>query len=107
MRKLFIPFLSALILLGNNTQAQVLDSVASAQPGLPKTGLFDFRKQAAPGKLPVVGLIAPAALITYGIVTLHSDQLRTVNTKVREEIYLENPHKSLHIDDYLQYAPAA
>jgi PAP2 superfamily protein len=107
MRQLALAFLSALTLLANTTNSQVFDTATSVQPLKSKAGLFDFRRQAAAGKLPVPGLIPPAALITYGIVTLNSNQLQTVNTKIREEIYLENPHKSFRIDDYLQYAPAA
>lgn len=59
-----------------------------------------------PSRITAKSFIIPAALVSYGIVTLHSDGLRSVNHKIREEIYLENPHKKFPIDDFLQYTPA-
>jgi hypothetical protein len=58
-------------------------------------------------KITVKSFIIPATLVGYGVATLNSNGLKTFNHKIREEIYLENPHKKFPVDDYLQYAPVA
>lgn len=52
-------------------------------------------------------LIIPATLVTYGFISLESDGLKSLDNKIKEEIWTENPHKQVKIDNYLQYAPAA
>lgn len=56
---------------------------------------------------PVSMFIIPATLITYGITSLNNPELKSVNKEIREEIWDEQPHRLLHIDNYLQWAPAA
>lgn len=51
-------------------------------------------------------LVIPVALITYGVVGLHSDFLKAINSEVREEVQENIDHK-FTIDDFLQYVPAA
>lgn len=51
-------------------------------------------------------LIVPAVLFTYGIISLESDALQSLDNKIKEEIWTENPHRKVSIDNYLQYAPA-
>ncbi|MFT3827961.1 MAG: phosphatase PAP2 family protein [Chitinophagaceae bacterium] len=48
----------------------------------------------------------PAVMIAYGVVSLTSDGLEDWNQGIKEEIWTERPHKQLHIDNYLQWAPA-
>ena len=55
---------------------------------------------------PTKQLIIPALFIVYGVVAIESDGLKNLNEKVREKIFLENPHEKTHIDNYLQFAPA-
>lgn len=52
-------------------------------------------------------LIIPATLVTYGFISLESDGLQSLDNKIKDEIWTENPHKTVKIDNYLQYAPAA
>lgn len=51
-------------------------------------------------------LLLPAALITLGITSLHNDHLKSVNLKVRQELWIEEPHKNFRLDDILQFSPA-
>jgi hypothetical protein len=51
--------------------------------------------------------IIPAVLITYGVVTLNSAGLKNFNEQVKEEIWTNHPHPPKHIDNYLQFVPAA
>lgn len=57
---------------------------------------------------PVGMLIIPATFITYGITSIESDGLKSVNEGIREELWEEEePHPKTKIDNYLQWAPAA
>ena len=50
--------------------------------------------------------LVPGILIAYGAASLESKGLRNFNTEIKQEIWLENPHKKTTIDNYLQYSPA-
>jgi hypothetical protein len=57
---------------------------------------------------PVSMLLVPATLITYGITSLGNEGLKDVNEEVQEELWTErSSHRQIHIDNYLQWAPAA
>jgi hypothetical protein len=51
-------------------------------------------------------LIIPSVLIGYGFIGLNSDQLKSFNSEIREEVN-EHIDEKLTIDDFAQYAPAA
>jgi hypothetical protein len=51
-------------------------------------------------------LIIPSLLIGYGFIGLNSDQLKSFNSEIREEVN-EHIDEKLTIDDFAQYAPAA
>lgn len=56
---------------------------------------------------PYKKFILPAAMLAYGISSLKVEKFRSLNDKVKEEVYTERSNKnSLHIDNYLLYAPA-
>src|SRR4051812_6953530 len=50
----------------------------------------------------------PAVMVAYGITSLKAGGLKSVNDKIKEEVYTERGNKNaVHIDNYLLYAPAA
>lgn len=51
-------------------------------------------------------LIIPGVLIGYGFIGLESDQLKSFNTQIRDEVK-EDIDNKITIDDFSQYAPAA
>ena len=51
-------------------------------------------------------LIIPTVLIGYGFIGLESDQLKSFNTQIRDEVK-EDIDNKITIDDFSQYAPAA
>ncbi|MCW3089943.1 MAG: hypothetical protein JWP81_1012 [Ferruginibacter sp.] len=51
--------------------------------------------------------LVPGCFIAYGIASLGNISLQNFNVEMKEEVYLENPHKKIPIDNYLQYTPAA
>ncbi len=51
-------------------------------------------------------LIIPSVLIGYGVIGIESDQLKSFNTQIREEVQEDIDHK-ITIDDFSQWVPAA
>ena len=106
MSKLYIIFL---LLIANNIQAQKIDSIpvnlgiSSSKPEFylnnKLTEINDSRKK-------LKALIIPGAMIAYGVISLESDALQELDYKFKEEIWTENQHNTIKIDNYLQYAPA-
>lgn len=52
-------------------------------------------------------LIIPVTLITYGVASIKTHELKEINIEFKEELWLEHAHKKLPIDNYLQWSPAA
>jgi len=55
---------------------------------------------------PYKSYLFPAALVAYGIVSLHTDALQDVNETVKQEIFTEHNPRKTTLDNYLQYSPA-
>lgn len=60
----------------------------------------------APFRFNYKQLIIPSVLIGYGIVGIESDQLKSFNTQIRDEV-TEDIDEKTSIDDFSQWAPAA
>jgi hypothetical protein len=58
-------------------------------------------------KFPLPGLIVPTVMLGYGVISISSHILESVNANIKEEVYTEHPHQKTTIDTYLQFAPAA
>jgi hypothetical protein len=54
---------------------------------------------------PFRSLILPAAMIAYGATAVHNGTLQKVNSGVKDQIWEDNPHKPMHLDNYLMFAP--
>lgn len=50
--------------------------------------------------------IIPAALVTYGAVTMSSHGVNSINGKLQKCIWVDRPHSSKNYDTYLMFAPA-
>lgn len=101
-------FLLSLIVLAVSANAQVTDSTAS--------NLFvkDSTQRNLSWRLPphkksfnAKSYIIPSLMVAYGITAIENDGLQRLNGEFKDEMYAENPHKPIHIDNYLQFAPAA
>jgi membrane-associated phospholipid phosphatase len=57
-------------------------------------------------KFKVTKFIGPAALITYGYVATKSDALFNISKSVQQYVWVDHPHNTTTIDNYLQFAPA-
>ena len=61
----------------------------------------DYRKP-----FPVGSFVLPAAMVAYGFTAIHVSGLQHVNSKIKEEIWTEDPHRPMHADNYLMFVPA-
>ena len=108
MRKFFlkcfltIPFLGVQLLYSQNG-----DSL-SHHANLPDTGRIGIQSESRPSnkRFHYENLAIPSAMVVYGVIGLKNNSLKRVNEQIHEELWTENPHKKIHADDYLQWAPA-
>ena len=83
----------------SNTLAQIVDSSFS-QP------IAAAPKQVNKS-LSAKAFIVPGILIGYGIWANNNPTLQSYNHSIQQSIYVDRPHEKIHIDNYLQYTPAA
>jgi len=50
-------------------------------------------------------LAAPTVLTAYGFAALKWDALISFDQQVRKVVWIDNPHRRFHLDNYLQYGP--
>jgi membrane-associated phospholipid phosphatase len=46
-------------------------------------------------------------MIAYGFAAIKTDAFQDLSESIKEEVWDDHPHSLTHIDNYLQYAPAA
>jgi PAP2 superfamily len=82
-------------------------SVATGWGSRPDTvPRFDWHKDIAWKRpFPVQSFLIPAAMIAYGAVAVHNGALRNLNGEVKEQIWEDNPHKRLPVDNFLMFGP--
>ncbi|MBU3714356.1 MAG: phosphatase PAP2 family protein [Ferruginibacter sp.] len=98
----FIWFLFIHIYLGN---AQIKNSnVNSTDTAISKT---DIQEKIKPVSIKPLSLIIPGSMILYGVWAINNDQLKKINTQIKNQVYPKNPDSKIYIDNYLQFAPAA
>lgn len=91
MLKIFLLFLVSITAV--NAQSSVSDSIVVKDTV--QNLKFNYKQ-----------LIIPTVLIGYGFIGLESDQLKSFNTQIRDEVK-EDIDNKITIDDFSQYAPAA
>ena len=50
--------------------------------------------------------IGPAVLVAYGYAATKSDGLFSVSESVQKYVWVDHPHNTTHLDNYLQWVPA-
>lgn len=108
LKKILLPLVFFLCIVNSN--AQSTDSLQSPADTISAWQRYSLRKTLAKmnqRRQNLKSLIVPAALITYGFVSLESDALQSLDNQIKEEIWTERPHNPIKVDNYLQYAPAA
>jgi len=56
---------------------------------------------------PCRSLIVPGVMLAYGFTALKWDGFQDWNEEIHDEMWNESPHRQIHIDNYLQWVPAA
>jgi membrane-associated phospholipid phosphatase len=100
-------FTIACFMMAVSTQAQVTDKLYPLEQAQPVNYKKTILADSLPYKLTARHFIVPAVLFTYGLCFTSINNFKTVNHEIKEEIFLEHPHQGKHIDNYLQFAPAA
>jgi len=103
-RNIFL--LLPLIFLLTATQAQQVDVNRNLSYTVDSLPLKQGWKYSELNRFPVKQLLVPTTMIAYGFITLNDHELRELNVEVKDELYVENPHAQIHIDNYLQFVPA-
>lgn len=86
----FLIFSTIFVLLTGNCDAQIKDSLATA----------DYHPK-------VTAFIIPAAFIGYGLVSLaRKNLIRSLDLTTKNELQEDHPLFAAHADNYLQFAPA-
>lgn len=86
--------------------AQIIDSASMKNAG---KKIPEWFKPISKERLyfPYRSLVIPSFMIAYGFTTLSSDGLKDLNEGIQDGALGDEPHKKIHIDNYLQFAPAA
>lgn len=79
---------------------------ASVHDTTPFRHHLDWRIPDYKKPFPVGSFILPAAMVAYGFTAIHVSGLQHVNSKIKEEIWTEDPHRLMHADNYLMFVPA-
>ena len=75
-----------------------------AQVNLPQDSIL--KKKETSLQFSTKQLIIPSALMTYGVVAINNDYLKSINIDIRDEV-IRNNNSQIKADDYIQYAPFA
>jgi hypothetical protein len=67
----------------------------------------DSHEKIKPASLKPLSLIIPGSMMVYGVWAINNNQLKKINTQIKNQVCLHNPNSRIYIDNYLQFAPAA
>jgi len=101
-----LVLISLIVLLYSSVNAQSPQTDAHS-------GIIDsFSRKPSAEMLPTPAFnwrsrVIPATMVAYGIIALKSDWFQDWNEAIKEELWTEAPHQQIHLDNYLQWAPAA
>ena len=106
LKSLSTVSLLLLAFISTNAQVAVVNEIQS--DSFNSTSIFSKKQDFYPAKssLQLKSFILPAALVTYGAVTMSSHGANSLNGKIQEEVWIDKPHSSKHYDTYLMFAPA-
>src|SRR5436853_4588511 len=89
------------LILFLSLKAQHTDSLTAA------TGeKIIFRNAAYRNPISLRSYFIPAFLTSYGFFAMKNEDLKEFDYSIREEVWVDQAHKPITIDNYLQYAPA-
>ena len=101
---------TAVIFIGfaSPAHAQYMDTLKIVDQKMNDSSLkINYQNGKTKYKFSPKSLIIPGVMIAYGLTALENDGLKNINKEFKDEVYAENLHKKVSIDNYLQFAPAA
>lgn len=106
LMKTIFSLLAFLLLLSPTSYAQIAETVVIRSPDT--TANWYSGKIIPSKKFRAVSFVVPAALISYGFVAVYNHgALRELDLSTKAELQEDHPLFAAHVDNYLQYAPAA
>lgn len=87
-------------------KAQYTDTVSIAKKQLTPGNGMEWNATTVKKQVTYKSFIVPGILVVYGVASLKSNPLQAINKEVKEEVWMEHPHSTTRIDDYLRFAPA-
>ena len=104
--KKFIIVAVALGLLIPKSYSQTVDSTINRNAD--SIGIWYAAKVIPKEKFKPVSFIAPALLIGYGVVAVYDHgAINALDNSTKKELQEDHPQFAAHVDNYLQFAPAA
>lgn len=104
--KIFFVFLSLCSLSVNISYSQTVDSTINRNAD--SLGIWYAAKVIPKKKFKPVSFVVPALLIGYGVVAVYDHgALNALDISTKKELQEDHPQFAAHVDNYLQYAPAA
>ena len=97
-------FLATSCLVSVKAQYTDTSSILKKQ-NLPANAI-EWNAPPAKNQISSKSFIVPGIMMVYGAASLKSDRLQAINKEVREEVWMEHPHSTTNIDDYLRFVPA-
>lgn len=82
--------------------AQILQSEKSDSVNARPISVMNTRAQNPPA---IKSFIAPAILVSYGLVSLGNNAIRTLDYTTKAELQEDHPLFANHVDNYMQYVP--
>lgn len=100
--------LSIIILFGTiGLTAQQSDTALNNKMDSANAALNKAMRSSQSKPIVAKSFIAPALMLGYGLLAINSRPLLNLNQDLKNTFWTNNPHAKFHLDNYLQFAPAA
>jgi PAP2 superfamily len=106
MKRMIFLFIMGLIAVSVNAQQHDKSLTPNDSEARQKISLQATFQQIMDRKKQVKSFIIPLSLIAYSFISIENEGLENLNYEFKEDIWTDHPHKKLHIDNWLQFAPA-
>jgi membrane-associated phospholipid phosphatase len=88
------------------THAQTVDTAKNDTAKIDSANILALPDTVRKLESKTASYIAPAAFVTYGLLSLKVKPIRNVDFSVYNDLIEDHPNFRYHIENYLQYAPA-
>jgi len=95
------------VLSASRAHAQQTDSVPTTKQFSDSSfSKINWKLTEAQKPFPIKKFFLPTAMIAYGVATFSQHGVESINGETKEAVFSDHPHKKIHVDNYLQLAPA-